>query len=362
MKIKLGVLFLVAVIVIASAGMGISYANGGIELGQVPSCWCDVAFTSAEPGDPPDNEDDKDVGDVTVTLDPSGSSITIDVTTAYPGYEAYVDFTITNTGCKPIYLYGVNVNYDDSNAEDALDVSVDGLPTELPALLCSGDSWEDGTVTVKVTQDAEQNTVYGFTIEMNFEGCCSDPEIINGGFEQPVLPPQSWNIFASGTPSLGWTVDWHGGSTTYQGQTRPEPALLELHRHVSGWSPREGEQYAELDTDWDGPNGGLNGEPASVKISQVVVSCPWRTYTLAFSWSPRPGHADNGLKVYWDGAEIFDSGIVSGVGNGKTDWHIETITGLTVTGVSTSIEFVETGTPDSLGMFLDAVSVQLVID
>lgn len=352
MRIKLGVLILVAIIAIASVGMSYSLANGEIDTNGV--ICCDVAFTSAEPGDPPDNEGVIDVGDVIVTLDPSGSSFTIDVTTAYPGYEAYVDFTITNTGCKPIYLYGVNVNYDDSNAEDALDVSVDGLPTELPALLCSGNSWEDGTVTVKVTQDAEQNTVYGFTIEMNFEGCCSDPEIINGGFEQPALPPQSWNIFASGTPGLGWTVEW---ADDYPGA--PDPAYLELHRGVNGWFSYEGYQHAELDTDWQGPGGGGSGEPASVKISQSIVTCTFEKYTLSFAWSPRPGHDNNALKVYWDGGLIFDSGVVSGVGNPNTVWTLETITGLTVSGSSTLIEFVETGNPDSLGMFLDAVSVQI---
>ena len=352
MRIKLGVLLLLAVIVVASAGMGISYADGGIELGQAPSCYCDVAFTSAEPGDPPDNEFDKDVGHMTVTRDPSGSSITVDITTAYPGYEAYVNFTITNTGCKPIYLYGVNVNYDNAPSEEALDVSLIGLPTVLPALLCQGDGW-DGTVTVKVTQNAEQNTVYGFTIEMNFEGCCPDPEILNGGFEKPLVgTSQEWDIFDSGTSGLGWTVEWYDGKTKYQDWDRPSPAHLELHTEDAvGFTPDEGSQYAELDTDWDGPGGGLNGEPASVAIYQDINTCSWRKYTVSYSWSPRAG-TDCSLEIYWG-----DDLISTHTGNTR-GWHSASFTRYGLEG-TTRLKFVETGEPDSFGMFLDNVDVQL---
>lgn len=48
--------------------------------------------------------------------------------------------------------------------------------------------------------------------------------------------------------------------------TRPETPLLEIHDHALGFDAYSGDQYAELDTDWDGPHGSLNGEPASVKI------------------------------------------------------------------------------------------------
>jgi len=363
MKKKLGLLFIVAVI--ASAGIGVSYAsfNGGYVIGGFPSCYCDVAFV----GDvfATDSDDDtKNIGDVQAWLTdeypPSTglyNGIGVEITGAYPCYEVYIDFTVKNAGERLLDVGGITLeNYNHS----AMLTHLSGPLSDVGSLLPGEE--KDGRLTIIVLNEAKMNWLYEFEIGLGFSGedCCPDPDLANGGFEEPVVThSKKWDIFGSGTYGLEWTVDWHGGSTTYQGQTRPEPALLELHRGVSGWLPHEDEQYAELDTDWDGPDGGLSGEPASVKISQVVVSCPWRTYTLAFSWSPRPGHADNGLKVYWDGAEIFDSGIVSGVGNGNTDWHIETITGLTVTGVSTSIEFVETGNPDSLGMFLDAVSVQL---
>ena len=162
MRIKLGVFFLLAVIVVASAGMGISYADGGIELGQVPSCYCDVAFTSAGAGIPPDNEFDKNVGHVTVTRDPSGSSITVDITTAYPGYEAYIDFTITNLGNQPIDVDGVVSETYNANA---LEIVVTGVAEN--TVLYAGESLE-GTVTIKVLSEAEHNTPYPFTMGLGF--------------------------------------------------------------------------------------------------------------------------------------------------------------------------------------------------
>lgn len=185
---------------------------------------------------------------------------------------------------------------------------------------------------------------------------CVSGSVVNGDFEAPIVnqPTYKWDIFDSGTTGLGWTVEWYDGSTSYGGQTRPEPAHLELHRGVNNWSSYNGTQHAELDTDWDGPGGGLNNEPASVKIYQDIATCPGRTYTLSYAWSPRPGHGDNELDVYWNGSSIATH---SGSGGSNTMWTEVIKTGLPSAGYSTRLEFIETGTPDSLGMFLDAVSV-----
>ena len=214
MRIKLGVFFLLAVIVVASAGMGISYADGGIELGQVPSCYCDVAFTSAGPGIPPDNEFDKNVGHVTVTRDPSGSSITVDITTAYPGYEAYIDFTITNLGNQPIDVDGVigetyNVN--------ALEIVVTGVAEN--TVLYAGESLE-GTVTIKVLPGAEQNTPYPFTMGLGFSNTeCpqyAHVETVVVDANNPIPTTSSailengfdYTLVATGTAFAGDTIDF----------------------------------------------------------------------------------------------------------------------------------------------------------
>jgi len=90
-----------------------------------------------------------------------------------------------------------------------------------------------------------------------------DPEIeliINGGFEAPIVETtQNWDIFNS-SEVLGWDIEWASLSPSiFNEAPRPLLAYLELQRSVNGWAPYEGEQYAELDTDWDGPAGFLAG-------------------------------------------------------------------------------------------------------
>ena len=171
--------------------------------------------------------------------------------------------------------------------------------------------------------------------------------VVNGDFEAPEVESSAkWEVFPSGTEGLGWTVEWVG---TYSGA--PAIANLELHEGVL-MSAHDGDQSAELDTDWTS----ANGEQASVKIYQDITTCVGGEYTLSYAWSPRPNHSDNEMEVYWGGIlKRTHSGSTSG-------WQVETITGLTVSGATTRLEFVETGTADSLGMFLDAVSVEQTKD
>jgi hypothetical protein len=190
-------------------------------------------------------------------------------------------------------------------------------------------------------------TYFEYTVQ-----CCTNvPNVVNGGFEEPVpATSQGWDIYDSGTEGLGWTVEWYDGSTSYGGQTRPATAHLELHKSGTVVSSYEGNQYAELDTDWDGPGGGLNGEPASVRIYQDLDTCPGASYTLHFAWAPRPGYTSQ-LEVYWDGDPL-------GPFEGGSGWQQEEFP-VSASGTSTQLEFVETGPSDSFGMFLDDVRVEI---
>jgi hypothetical protein len=188
--------------------------------------------------------------------------------------------------------------------------------------------------------------------------CCTNvPEVVNGSFESPVVTAtQGWDIYDSGYAGLGWTVEWRADvPTSWGGWTRPDPAHLELHRGVNNWLPSDGYQYTELDTDWNDHVGSLNNEPASVKIYQDLLTCPVETYVLTYAWSPRPGHGDNSMEVYWDGNLIATH---SGSGGSNTNWTVETHS-VTASVYTTRLEFVETGTNDSLGMFLDDVGVEI---
>jgi hypothetical protein len=188
----------------------------------------------------------------------------------------------------------------------------------------------------------------------------TDTELVdNGGFETPaVTHTNGWDIFPSGTTGLGWTVEWLGSTTSYGGQTRPETANLELHSVVNSWLHYEGSQHAELDTDWDGPDGGLSGEPASVKLYQNLTACESGLYTMNYAWSPRPGHDDNEIEVRWN-ESLLDTH--SGVGGSNTNWTLETHQYIAGPSEGTvTLEFCETANEDSLGMFLDGVSVVCV--
>jgi hypothetical protein len=127
----------------------------------------------------------------------------------------------------------------------------------------------------------------------------------------------------------------------------------------AGWQAQEGDQWAELDSDWDGPDKtlGLDDEPASVQISQSINTCPDRTYKLTFYYSPRPDYGRNALKVVWGVTELFS--ISDLAGGAVTSWTKKEYTCLVPTGTSTMLYFAETGPHDALGMFLDNVTVEL---
>jgi hypothetical protein len=184
--------------------------------------------------------------------------------------------------------------------------------------------------------------------------------LTNGGFEEPVVATtQGWNIYSS--PVEGWTVEWRGDqSNSYGSWTRPENAYLELHRTGVGeipstWTANSGSQYAELDTDWDGPGGSLNNEPASVTIWQDVETVEGREYDLSFAFSPRPNHADNRLKVEWCGEEVADIS-ASGAGKSSTDWNTYNYS-LVGMGGTCRLQFTDMSNGDSYGTFLDDVSL-----
>jgi hypothetical protein len=183
-----------------------------------------------------------------------------------------------------------------------------------------------------------------------------DPNlIVNGDFEVPVPPsPPGWQIYPSGTTDLGWQVEWAG---TYPGA--PEPANLEIQREpAAGYLSYSGSQHAELDSNWISS---LEVQPTqppqgSIRIYEDIPTCPGGTFELQYAWSPRPNHADNVMEVWWGTERIATH---SAAGGTSTQWTLETRT-LTAPGETTRLMFVETGTPDCKGMFLDAVRVEQI--
>lgn len=182
---------------------------------------------------------------------------------------------------------------------------------------------------------------------------CGTELIANGSFETPVIEG-GWDIVNNGTSGLGWSVEWMPSIPV----GAPNPASVELHHGVNGWAPQEGQQYAELDGDWGGPSSGQSGEDGSSKIYQTLSTVPGSEYTISYWTSPRPGIADNQVRFSWNGSPV-ETIVEDGSANGQTVWTQHTHT-LTATGSTTVIEFADLSAGDSLGSFIDNVSVKEV--
>jgi len=178
--------------------------------------------------------------------------------------------------------------------------------------------------------------------------------LLNPGFETPAVESGAWNIFPSGTSDLGWTVGWVGSYTD-----APATANLELHNGVNGWVSAQGSQYAELDADWDGPSGSINNEQASVVISQTVSVVPNATYQLSFKLSPRPGTDSSQNNVRAQFGSIDQTNSFDGTSNSNTVWSNFSYPMVNDSSVTQTLQFTDLGTPDSYGMFIDDVRLEL---
>jgi hypothetical protein len=175
--------------------------------------------------------------------------------------------------------------------------------------------------------------------------------LTNGGFESPVVVNAAgWDIFNLTTyPGFGWVVAWMNGGGA------PALASLEIHGGVNGWLATEGDQYAELDSDFDGPGGSINGEAASVAISQTVPTTLGQNYSLSWSFSPRPGTAadQNVLEVLVDNVVVKTN---TAAGAANTVWTADNYA-FVGTGAPVTVTFRDAGISNSEGTFLDNVSL-----
>jgi predicted ribosomally synthesized peptide with SipW-like signal peptide len=220
----------------------------------------------------------------------------------------------------------------------------------------AGNTFTAGALDLKVDSESHYNGLVctpgtdGNTWQL--PGACAPTGtdlVSNGSFENPeVTDPQKWQIFESG---LSWNVEWVTPGVPTE---KPASAKLELHRGVLG-NAAEGQQYAELDSDWFGSSNPQSGEPASVRIKQDIATVSGKKYRLSFQFAPRPNTAasDNVLEVR-AGGSLLDT--LSGAGGSGIVWTPHTYE-FTATGSSTEISFADLGTENSLGTFLDDVDV-----
>jgi hypothetical protein len=175
----------------------------------------------------------------------------------------------------------------------------------------------------------------------------------NGNFEDiQVQNDSSWDIY-NVNDNLGWIVSWFGGERNYADASRPSIGLLEIQNNFNGWVSQNGSQHAELDSDWDGPEGDITGEPASVKIYQDVQLIPGRWYELTFYFSPTPNTVieENHILVEKNDALVFE---YSSPGFTQTFWT-NFSTEFIAEATTTRFAFKDMGIPNAVGTLVDNV-------
>lgn len=188
-------------------------------------------------------------------------------------------------------------------------------------------------------------------------------QITNGGFEFPVVISHSlWETYTSVS---GWKITWRNSSILVTPR-------LELQRGVNGWKTNPGDgtgdymggyQYVELDSDQGNSTTTSTNKDASTRIYQDITTVPGAQYKLEFSYSPRPAVSNNGIKVTVN--DTSTSNIIltnnpampSGTGLSNTLWT-DVSYSFTAIGTKTRIILENTDVSDSLGTFLDTVSVK----
>jgi hypothetical protein len=151
--------------------------------------------------------------------------------------------------------------------------------------------------------------------------------VVNGGFERPRISAGTTHPF----PAIrGWRLAFG-----------PD---IEIQNHAAG-DPFAGHQFAELDSD------------ASSGIWQKVATRPGRLYRLQLYFSPRPGTsaAENVLVVHWRKLVV---GRITADGRGLkgTAWRMYAFKVRAIR-TSTRIELADGGISDSVGTYVDAVSL-----
>lgn len=179
--------------------------------------------------------------------------------------------------------------------------------------------------------------------------------VTNGDFEQPVVSQGAgWDAFAHSGVN-GWVADW----VNVVGGSQPAEANIELHRGVSGWLSQGGQQHAELDSDWDGPTGSISNEQALIKLYQDIPTTAGKKYELRYWHSYRPGASasENEMVVRWDGIQINNITDADGTGKTQTSWkeYVHEVLG---DGSPIRLEFIGSGPNNSLGVFLDSVTLK----
>jgi len=261
--------------------------------------------------------------------------------------DEYIPFSFETTGTSTansaqpgnnvtaeIYCNGIAGNYD--NYDEVINWEIGDEPSDLEA----------GEIYYCVAFNAPVEEITPIC----------DPQVNlvkNGSFENPeVTHGESWGVFASGFSGLEWLVEW---VDVVIGQ--PVTANIEIQENgiYFGGTGAEGNQWAELDSDWYQP--GVNGssiEDASARILQDIPTNPEYTYTVSYKTSPRPEAqvADSKIDAKWDGVFKQQASAINNI-FGWSDNSFSVV----ATNSTSTISFEDAGDGNNLGLFIDDISV-----
>ena len=180
------VIVMVALLVIGGAYAGwhdFLSISGTVETGNI-----DVQFTDAVVC----VDQDKDIAIVDAVVGPDGKSLEVTIDNAYPQLEGNVFFLVENFGTVPVHLETKVVYVSDNDALEIVNFGWGpGWPwcppcPDDPDESCPPEEWLElpelepgtqlgqdhteamGSVYFKVSNDAEMNSTYTFTIEYEF--------------------------------------------------------------------------------------------------------------------------------------------------------------------------------------------------
>lgn len=295
-------------------------------------------------------------GDITIRVESSIDDETCD-------YNQAGDFGKVNNeddGCAIRFMEGSNIEVTETGIPAGWEVDPTTVGNNIIPVCSNDDDEDEDSQELKSRENNEEDEddndksdcTHTVINKLKTASVCNTELVLNGDFELPeVVVSDKWDIFQSGTTGMGWSVEWVRNTGN-----RPFPANMELHEGVNGWNAHSSNQYTELDSDWGGPSSGQSGEDASVKLYQDLITKVGSTYTVSFWTSPRPNEsaADNKMQVT---VGSVDEVVNEVAGGANTVWTQHTYTFVATQGV-TRLQFTDIGTGNSLGGFLDDVSVK----
>lgn len=161
---KLFATLILTMIALSTTGYSYACSNGGIHINSN----CDIEFTTVTTTD---NEIEKDVANVHAQITPDGNTIQTYISNAYPCYEAYINYTIQNTGNKPTHF--TNLTITNPNPE-ALEITT----TNHTCTWLQPSETVVGSTTIHILQEAEQNWQYTFQIKIGVTCQTEQPRTI----------------------------------------------------------------------------------------------------------------------------------------------------------------------------------------